>query len=135
MSVQITVASDAMISGVDDDEAVRTAARRLLGSLGYAAVTFASAEEFLQSGRLHETVCLIADVQMPGMSGIDLQNHLIAAGDTTPVIFVTAFPEDRLRERALDAGAVGFLTKPFSKESLVACLDKALASRRSTDLS
>jgi FixJ family two-component response regulator len=120
-----------MISIVDDDRSVRNAARTLLRSLGYSTATFASAEEFLQSGRLQETACLITDVQMPGMSGVDLQNHLIAKGDKTPVIFVTAFPEDSLRARALGAGAFGFLTKPFSEDSLLACLDKALAHWRS----
>jgi FixJ family two-component response regulator len=120
-----------MISIVDDDTSVRNAARRLLRSLGYLTATFSSAEEFLQSGRLRETACLITDVQMPGMSGVDLQDHLIATGDKTPVIVVTAFPEEGLRRRALGAGAVGFLTKPLTEESLVACLDKALAPRRS----
>jgi FixJ family two-component response regulator len=120
-----------MISIVDDDKSVRNAARTLLRSLGYSTATFESAEAFLQSGRLRETACLITDVQMPGMSGVDLQDHLIASGDTTPVIFVTAFPEERIRARALSAGAFGFLTKPFSEKCLVACLDKALAHRRS----
>jgi FixJ family two-component response regulator len=123
-----------MISIVDDDKSVRNAASTLLKSLGYSAATFASAEEFLQSGRLHETACLITDVQMPGMSGVDLQNHLIARGDTTPVIFVTAFPEKAMRERVLNAGAFGFLTKPFSKDSLMACLDQALAHRHSKNV-
>ncbi|MBV9530805.1 MAG: response regulator [Bradyrhizobium sp.] len=117
-----------MISIVDDDKSVRNAARALLKSLGYSTATFGSAEEFLQSGLLQETDCLITDVQMPGMSGFDLQDHLIASGDMTPVIFVTALPEKRLRERALGAGALGFLTKPFSEDSLIACLEKALSS-------
>jgi FixJ family two-component response regulator len=120
-----------VISFVDDDRSVRSAAKALLKSLGYAPVTFPSAEEFLQSGHLKETDCLITDVQMPGMSGVDLQDHLIASGDKTPVIFVTAFPEERLRERVLGAGAFGFLSKPFSEESLIACLDRALSHRRS----
>jgi FixJ family two-component response regulator len=106
-----------MISIVDDDKSIREAAKTLVRSLGYSAATFSSAEEFLESGRLDETSCLITDVQMSGMSGVDLQNHLIAKGDCTPVIFVTAFPESGLRERALRAGAVGFLSKPFREES------------------
>jgi FixJ family two-component response regulator len=122
-----------MISIVDDDRAIREAARKLIKSLGYAAATFASAEEFLESGRLGETDCLITDVQMPGMSGVDLHNHLIARGARTPVIFVTAFPEDGLRARVLGAGAVGFLSKPFSEDSLIACLDKALGPARSSN--
>ena len=98
-----------MITIVDDDRTVLIATSDLLKSLGYATATFASAEEFLQSGRMRETACLITDMQMPGMSGLDLQQHLVASGDTTPVIFVTAFPEESLRERALSAGAFGVL--------------------------
>jgi len=115
-----------MISIVDDDRSVREAASMLILSLGYAAETFASAEEFLESGRLCETNCLITDLQMPGMSGIDLQSHLTAHGHGTPVIFVTAYPEESLRARALNAGAFGFLSKPFSEEALIECLDRAL---------
>lgn len=127
--------SGAMISIVDDDKSIRDAAKTLVRSLGYEAATFASAEEFLESGQLEETACLITDVQMPGMSGADLQNHLIANGDCPPVIFVTAFPEDRLRERVLHAGAIGFLSKPFREDSLIACLNKVLALRRSSSSS
>jgi FixJ family two-component response regulator len=121
-----------MISIVDDDKSVREAAKMLVRSLGYATATFASAEEFLESGRLCDTACLITDVQMPGMSGVDLQSHLTASGHGTPVIFVTAYPEESIRDRALDAGAFGFLSKPFSEESLIACLDKAMEHHRST---
>ena len=103
----------------------------LVRSLGYATATFASAEEFLVSGRLGDTACLITDVQMPGMSGVDLQSHLTAHGHCPPVIFVTAHPEASVRARALDAGAYGFLSKPFSAESLIACLDRALEDSRS----
>ena len=103
------MANAAMITIVDDDRTVLIATSDLLKSLGYATATFASAEEFLQSGRMRETACLITDMQMPGMSGLDLQQHLVASGDTTPVIFVTAFPEESLRERALSAGAFGVL--------------------------
>lgn len=115
-----------MISIVDDDKSVREAAKTLIRSLGYTTATFASAEEFLESGRLGDTACLITDVQMPGMSGVDLQSHLTANGHCTPVIFVTAYPEESVRERALDAGAFGFLSKPFSEECLISCLDRAL---------
>jgi FixJ family two-component response regulator len=89
---------------------------------------FASAEDFLQSDRLHDASCLISDVQMPGLTGIELQHRLAAAGNRMPVIFITAFPEERIRTRALAAGAYGFLAKPFSDESLIGCLDKALKS-------
>jgi len=124
----------AIISIVDDDKSVRDATWSLIRSLGHSAATFASAEEFLESGSLRETACLIVDVQMPGMSGIDLQNHLIANGACPPMIFVTAFPNDQVQERALGAGAVGFLTKPFSEDGLVACLERALAHRRCSNV-
>jgi FixJ family two-component response regulator len=117
-----------VISIVDDDESVREATKGLMRSMGYSTATFASAEEFLKSERVHETSCLIADVQMPGMSGVELQSQLIANGHRTPVIFVTAFPEEKIRARALQAGAVGFLSKPFNEESLIGCLEKALNS-------
>src|ERR1700704_6536187 len=116
------LAKDAMISIVDDDRSVREAAKMLIRSLGYATATFASAEEFLQSGRSGDTACLITDVQMPGMSGVDLQSHLTANGHCVPVIFVTAFPEESTRVRALKAGAFGFLSKPYDEENLIACL-------------
>ncbi|HWE19865.1 MAG TPA: response regulator [Hyphomicrobiaceae bacterium] len=115
-----------MISIVDDDESVREATKGLVRSLGYAAATFSSAEEFLTSDRVHATSCLIADVQMPGLSGIDLQHRLAAEGLRLPVIFVTAFPDERTRRRAIDAGAVDYLSKPFSDEQLVSCLNTAL---------
>ena len=114
-----------MISIVDDDKSFRESAKAFIRSLGYATATFASGEEFLESGCLSDTECLITDVQMPGMSGVDLQSHLLANGHRTPVIFVTAHPEERLRERALAAGALGFLSKPFREENLIACLDRA----------
>ena len=118
------------ISIVDDDPFARDAIGDLIQSLGYRAVTFPSAEQFLDSGRVGEVACLIADVQMPGMSGFDLQNHLQAAGYDTPVIFITAFPEDRFRTRALNAGALAFLSKPFEEKSLIGCIDLALASHQ-----
>ena len=117
-----------MISIVDDDESFREAMKGLVRSLGYRAVSFGSAEEFLGSGRLYDTACLIADVHMPGLSGFELQRHLIAKGHRMPVIFVTAFPEERGRARALEAGAFGFLGKPFDEENLILCLDKALTN-------
>ena len=115
-----------MISIVDDDESQRESTMGLVRSLGYRAATFASAEEFLQSDSVDKTSCLITDVQMPGLSGIDLQRGLIARGVEMPTIFITAFPEEGTRLRALTAGAFGYLGKPFSEESLIKCLDKAL---------
>ena len=115
-----------MISIVDDDEFVRDSTKALVRSLGYSARTFASAEEFLDSDP-DETNCLILDVQMTGLSGIEFLERLTAEGRQTPVIFVTAFPDERIRNHVLDAGAVGFLRKPVSDEKLIRCLDTALA--------
>ncbi len=117
-----------LISIVDDDESIRESTRGLIRSLGHRAATFASAEEFLQSDSLYSTSCLIADVQMPGLSGIDLQRSLIARGVKMPTIFITAFPEEGTRLRALTAGAFGYLGKPFSEDSLLECLNSALGS-------
>jgi FixJ family two-component response regulator len=116
-----------VISIVDDDESVREATKGLVRSLGYTAATFASAEDFLQSNQVNDTSCLITDVQMPGLSGVELQSQLIAQGNSTPMIFVTAFPEERTRARALKAGAIGFLTKPFNEERLIEYIHAALA--------
>ena len=118
-----------MISIVDDDASVRQAVEGLVRSLGYATATFASAEEFLGSARMAETSCLITDVQMKGLSGVDLQGRLAADGCDVPIVFITAFPDERICSRALEAGAIGFLTKPFNDESLIACLDRALEGR------
>jgi FixJ family two-component response regulator len=115
-----------LISIVDDDESVRKAIDALVRSLGYLAATFASAEEFLNSDRLIDTSCLITDLRMPGMSGVELQCRLIAQGRAIPTIFITAFADESTRARVLTAGAVGFLSKPFNEESLLNCLDKAL---------
>ncbi len=115
-----------MISIVDDDESVREATKGLVRSLGYGAATFASAEEFLESDRLRETSCLITDVQMPGIDGVELQKRLLADGHRLPIIFITAFPEESVRKRALDAGAICFLIKPFDGPTLIKYLDKAL---------
>ena len=118
--------STPLISIVDDDESIREATKGLVRSLGYLAATFASAEEFLSSDRVNDTHCLITDVQMPGLSGVELQRRLIAQGRPKPTIFVTASPDEKTRTRAMTAGAIGYLSKPFSEESLIACLDTAL---------
>jgi FixJ family two-component response regulator len=115
-----------VISIIDDDESVRAATHNLLRSLGYTVRTFVSAEEFLQSAHLNDTSCVIADVQMPGMSGVDLQARLLTQGHRLPFIFITAFPEETIRARALEAGAICFLTKPFNRLTLTRYLDTAL---------
>jgi FixJ family two-component response regulator len=118
-----------VISIIDDDESVRVATQSLVRSLGFIACTFASAADFLQSPRLNDTSCVIADVQMPGMSGVELQSLLIAQGHRTPIIFITAFHEESIRARAMKAGAICFLSKPFEGQTLIECLDTALKRR------
>jgi FixJ family two-component response regulator len=115
-----------VISIIDDDPSVREATRSLVRSLGYQAQAFSSAEEYLQSDHVDNSSCLITDLHMPGMSGADLQDRLIADGRRIPMIFMTAYFEERIRNQVMDAGAFGFLRKPFDDESLIACLDKAL---------
>jgi FixJ family two-component response regulator len=117
------------ISIIDDDASVRVATSRLVRSLGYAACAFASADEFLRSPQANTTSCVIADVQMPGMSGVELQDLLRAQGCSLPVIFITAFPDERMRARALDAGAICFLTKPFDCATLTRYIEAALRMR------
>jgi FixJ family two-component response regulator len=122
-----------MISIVDDDLFVRQATDAFVRSLGYRATTFASAEDFLQSSYIHETTRIISDVQMPGLSGVDLQRVLIAQGYRTPIIFVTAFPDERICRNVMEAGAIGYLTKPFDEEGLIEHLRNALAARDDAD--
>ena len=119
-----------VISIVDDDDAVRLALRSLVRSLGYVSNVFASAEEFLESSYLNNTSCLISDVQMPGMNGIELQSRLKRLDCGTPVIFVTAFPDERSRARALEAGAIGFMEKPFEGRAMIQLIETALRPRR-----
>jgi FixJ family two-component response regulator len=116
-----------VISVVDDDASIRTAIYNLLRSLGYIVHVYPSAEAFLQSPQQHNTSCVIADIRMPGMSGIELQLRLRSEGSRVPFVFVTAVPEESVRASALEGGAICFLTKPFDEDSLVACLGKALA--------
>lgn len=118
-----------MIAIVDDDTTVREALESLVGSLGHATTTFASAEDYLRSSRVGETDCLILDVQMPGMSGLDLQRQLAKEGHQFPIIFVSAFAEAQARERALNDGALAFLAKPINGDNLLACLGDAFAKR------
>jgi len=104
-----------MISIVDDDPLVRDATVDLLNSLGYPALAFETAEEFLTSGQVETTLCLITDQHLPVLDGLGLQNQLIADGSRVPVIFITAFPETNVRERAMKSGAIAFLAKPSKK--------------------
>jgi FixJ family two-component response regulator len=115
-----------VISIIDDDPSVRKATDGLVRSLGYRSLTFASAEDFLESDHLDDTSCVITDVQMPGLSGVELQSELNARGARMPMIFITAFPEDRIRRCVLEAGAIGFLSKPFEEAVLIEHLQAAL---------
>ena len=114
------------ISIIDDDASARVATDRLVRSLGWHASTFASCEEFLRSPQLAETRCLVTDVQMPRVGGLELQRRLAAQGCRIAIIFMTAFPEDAVRARAMAAGAVCFLTKPLDAETLSKCIETAL---------
>jgi FixJ family two-component response regulator len=117
-----------LISVVDDDESMREAIRGLMKSLGYTAKAFASAEDFLSSRQVPHTSCLIADVQMPGMTGLELYQHLVASGKTIPTILITAYPDDNARARALGDGVVGYLSKPFDENDLLTCIRSSLPS-------
>jgi FixJ family two-component response regulator len=114
------------ISIIDDDPSVRTATDNLLSSHGYLVRTFGSAEDFLQSASPDDSACVVADVQMPGMSGLDLLAHVRTRGNDVPFIFITAFPDQSVRARALKAGAICFLAKPFAAPVLIDCVKTAL---------
>ena len=123
------VHESAVVGIVDDDESVRKSLKRIVISHHFTVEAFASAEEVLQSDHLPKLDCLILDVVLPGMSGLGLQDHLAAANRRIPIIFITAQDDEGVRGRALQAGARGFLLKPFSKADLFEILDQALKSR------
>jgi FixJ family two-component response regulator len=118
-----------VIAIVDDDHSVREALTSLVRSLGYVAMAFGCAEDLLKSER-RSMSCVIADVQMPGMTGFELHNRLVASGEPIPTILITAFPDERARERALQAGVICYLTKPFSEDDLLACIRSTLGRRK-----
>ena len=115
-----------LIAVVDDDAAVRRTTARLIEAFGFRAAAFESADEFLASDQMSEASCLVADVEMPGMSGLELQSHLAAAGRGIPIIFITAYDRKEWRQRAMQAGAIAFLTKPFTEELLLQTIRAAL---------
>ena len=119
----------ALISVVDDDASIRLATDSLLRSRGYAVCTFASAGVFLQSAELNETACVIADVRMPVMGGVELQAILRAQGRSVPFVFITAFPESAVRTQAMSGGATCFLTKPFDAPTLIKYVEAALGTQ------
>ena len=117
-----------LVAIVEDDQFFRESMRRLMRSRGYCVETFPSAADFLASPHLRETACLIADVQMPAMTGPELYRHLNASGCEIPTILVTAYSDDRVRTRALKDGVVCYLQKPVDEEHLLGCLREALQS-------
>src|SRR5271155_3793277 len=117
-----------MIAIVDDDELMRTALQGLLKAAGLLARVFASAEEFLRSGYQHDTACLITDIRMPGMSGLELQTRLNGDHCRIPTIFITAHGDAKMRMQAMKAGAMDFLAKPFDDEALLESVRAAMAN-------
>jgi FixJ family two-component response regulator len=118
-----------LISVVDDDDSVRESLSGLIRSVGFGVMVFASAEEFLTSDHLPDTDCLILDVRMPGMNGLDLRCRLATSYCRIPVVFITAHGDEEARQRALNGGAVEYLLKPFSEEALLNAIDAALGSK------
>ena len=120
-----------LISIVDDDAAVRRTTAWLVESFDFRTAAFESGESFLRSGQVHETSCLVLDIQMPGMNGLQLQEHLTAAGYRIPIIFITGYGKKDWRQRAMQGGAVAFLEKPFSDELLLQSIRTALGQHES----
>jgi FixJ family two-component response regulator len=127
MSGDAKIFEKSIVCVVDDDFSVRDSTQRLIRSFGFRAKAFASAEEFENAGNLDEAACLILDVQMPGMSGIQLQRQLASRRREIPIIFITAYEDDVVRAQAIREGAVAFLIKPFSEEVLLDAIHTALS--------
>jgi FixJ family two-component response regulator len=128
LEVELKMPKELVVSIVDDDPSVSEGLMDLLSSMGFVAETFRRADEFLQSGRVDSTSCLIADVQMPGMSGIELHDQLVKSGKTVPTILITAFPKEADRARVTRTGVRCYLSKPFSEQELLICIRSALGS-------
>ena len=118
------------ISVVDDDESIREAIKDLMDCVGFRVEIFSSAEDFLNSANLHDTACLIVDVRMPGVSGLELQSHLNASGFNIPIIFISAHDDGEAKSLALGAGAVDFLKKPFSEDALLSAIGASLKTQQ-----
>ncbi|MDK1494713.1 response regulator [Sinorhizobium sp. 7-81] len=116
-----------LIAIVDDDHSMREATKGLMRSLGFDAEAFSSADDFLKFPHLGRTACLVTDIHMPGMSGLDLHRRLVALGESIPTVFITAYPNDNLRGRGLGPDIVGYLEKPFGEQDLLKCIRSALA--------
>jgi FixJ family two-component response regulator len=118
-----------LIAIVDDDESIRDTTKDLLESAGYSAAVFAHAAGLLKSRRLSQVCCLIADMRMPKMTGLELHQHLVASNRGIPTILMTAYPDERAQARAIKANVVGYLIKPFAADELLACVRRALQRR------
>jgi FixJ family two-component response regulator len=123
----------AIVVGVDDDRRVLESLDSLMATAGYVVLLFSSAEDFLQSGRLVAAACVIADVRMPGMDGIEMQRRIRVARPELPIIFISAHCDDAVRRQALDGGAIGFLHKPFDPVDLLAIIGDALKAEQNND--
>lgn len=123
------MSKQSMISIVDDDQSFRDSMRRLVKSLGYSSAAFASAAEFLASPRIAATDCLVADIHMPDMSGVELFRHLVETGRGMPTILVTAYPDDRVQKQMLSEGVECYLRKPLEEAALIDCLRSAVTRR------
>jgi FixJ family two-component response regulator len=123
------VSKKPLISVVDDDASVRAGMVDLVQAIGFGAQAFEGATDFLNSDRIDSTSCLISDVRMPVMTGLELHDRLVAAGKTIPTILLTAYPNEQDRERALQAGVICYLTKPYNQDDLLACIRSALDFR------
>ena len=121
-----------VISIIDDDLSLREALLDLMSSLGFAAEAFASAQAFLESGTLERVSCLVADVQMPGLSGLELYSRLLACGRAIPTILITAYPNETVRARALKVGIIRYLVKPFSDDDLITAIHSAIGLRKAS---
>ncbi|OAP36258.1 histidine kinase [Sinorhizobium glycinis] len=118
-----------LIAIVDDDQSMREATKGLMRSLGFDAEAFSSADDFLKFPRLRRTDCLVTDIHMPGMSGLDLHHRLVALGVSIPTVLITAYPNENVRARRLGPDIVGYLEKPFGEQALLNCIRSALERR------
>jgi FixJ family two-component response regulator len=125
--LEAVLSEQSLISIVDDDQSFRDSMRRLLKSLGYTVAVFPSAAEFLASPKIAATACLVADVHMPAITGVELYRHLLEVGRAIPTILVTAYPDDGVQERMLGLGVECYLRKPLEEVHLIACLRSAFA--------
>jgi FixJ family two-component response regulator len=129
--LEADVAPNSVIAIVDDDQSVREGTRDLIEAMGFVAGTFDCAEKFLESKTMDATACLITDVRLPGMTGLELQDRLVRSGKRIPTILITAFPKEKERMRALQASAVCYLAKPVNEGELAACIRLAFKGRKS----